>query len=50
MATDPARTKKRTPKEVRKLMQDACREDPCIQIKKGLFPTCILCVHERKIK
>lgn len=45
-ATDPARAKKRTRAEHRKIAQDGCKESPCFSVRKGQFPPCVVCVHE----
>lgn len=49
MAHDPARPKKLTKREKRKLMQDACRAAPCIPVAQGKYPTCVVCVHEGRL-
>lgn len=46
---DPARAVKMSLKDRRKNMQDACREIPCLAIKNGAYPVCVVCVHEGKL-
>jgi hypothetical protein len=46
---DPARAKKRTKEETRRMMQDECRKEPCSVVAKGDYPTCVVCVHEGKL-
>lgn len=45
---DPARARKRSPKEKRKLLQEQCRMEPCGNMKKG-NPPCVVCVHEGRL-
>lgn len=46
MAHDPARAKSLPLPERRKAMQQQCREEPCSNVRKQLFPVCVVCVHE----
>lgn len=46
---DPARAKKRTRAELRKLLQEQCKGKPCAIVADGGFPPCVVCVHEGKI-